>query len=661
MRFVCKAAWLAIAVSGFACGGAPPPPPAAPPPTTAPAVVAAAPDLSEVPEPKHLIGIVRWKNPEVTLKTIYAWTGIRLNASELASEALDKNLAASLALDGPVDAAVTLDERGGDALTPFFAVSVGVRSVEAAKAAAQGLGTVTEIGAGEYKVNLRGKKRKSDKPFCVLSAAVGGSPGRFVCGQHERDVEALRAYMTRTLPKRDFGASDLHIELRMAPIVNVYGPAIHHGLHLAAALGPSKLQIGEPSFDRAIDRLTSGLTEELGTVVQDLDSLTIDLGMAPEKATTSAALHFKGQESWTTNTLANLATRSAPPPPMFWRLPASSTAALYHYLPEARRFEVIRRLAADLLDGWLLHEGVAASDRTPIGSLFADKFVIDSPWVMASGPFAPEPPPKAGSKPSVTNVWQRALAAEGWHVVGVAAPNAVADFLKTASSATSRPKIQAFIKSKLASLHFDEDQGQGAKKWPTAFTLKSAAAPKELPKGSLAFELAISPRDTTDDDGGKKTAPKKGPPLPVKVHILVVSEALQTWVATGSEKAELTKALLATLESAPESGTLAARQELAALRDGKFAGASFTTLEAVVQSWSAPAAWVDAEASRSTLAAYSLLASSPNKGTTPILATDEIKAGDGVTWTVRFDVPKGVIEDAVLLAASSGLASLPRP
>jgi hypothetical protein len=346
---------------------------------------------------------------------------------------------------------------------------------------------------------------------------------------------------------------------------------------------------------------------------------------------------------------------------MFWRLPASSTAAVYHYLPEARRFEAIRRLAADLLDGWLQHEGVAAADRTPVGSLLADKFVIDSPWVMAHGPFAAEAAPKAGSKAAAPDVWQSALLASGWHIVGMATPNPAADFLKSASSTTNRPKIQAFIKSKLASLHFGDEAADGATKWPAGFTLKPAVAPKELPKGSLAFELSISRRDPAPDDGAKKAAPKKGPLPPVKVNVLVVSETAQTWIAIGSEKTQLAKVLLASLEAAPESGTLAARQDLAAIHDGKGAGASFTTLEAVVQSWSAPAAWVDAEAAKGTLGTSALLGSAPNKGKTPIISTDEIKTGDGVTWTARVDVPKGVIEDAVILAASSGLASLSRP
>src|SRR5579859_774867 len=91
-----RTAWFAIAFAQVACGGAPPPPPA-PPPAPLPAPVAAAPDLSEVAEPKRLVGIMRWKSPSATLGTIKEWTGVGIDAAQLATEAIDKSLASALA------------------------------------------------------------------------------------------------------------------------------------------------------------------------------------------------------------------------------------------------------------------------------------------------------------------------------------------------------------------------------------------------------------------------------------------------------------------------------------------------------------------------------------------------------------------------------------
>jgi hypothetical protein len=55
-----------------------------------------------------------------------------------------------------------------------------------------------------------------------------------------------------------------------------------------------------------------------------------------------------------------------------------------------------------------------------------------------------------------------------------------------------------------------------------------------------------------------------------------------------------------------------------------------------------------------------MLESTPNRGKTPILFASEIALDNGITWRSRFDVPKGVIEDAIVLVASSRLM-LPKP
>src|SRR5258708_13327553 len=117
----------------------------------------------------------------------------------LAAELVAKGLAETLAYDAPVDAVVTLDPKSNDFI-PLTAVSVGVRSLEEARRAAQAMGSVTEVRPGEYKVSLRHGRRKSDKPFCILRAAAGVAPPRFVCGSRDREVNAPPPSIPRTLP-----------------------------------------------------------------------------------------------------------------------------------------------------------------------------------------------------------------------------------------------------------------------------------------------------------------------------------------------------------------------------------------------------------------------------------------------------------------------------
>jgi hypothetical protein len=648
-------------MAAVSCGGAPPapptPPPAPPPTAAAPTVVAA--DVSDAPEPTHLVGILRWKSPQATLDTVNRWIGMRFTGSTLAAEVLDKGLADTLAYDAPVDAVVALDPKSND-FTPLSAVSIGVRSLDEARRAAQAMGAVTEVRPGEYKVTLRHGKRKSDKPFCILRSAAGMAPARFVCANREREVNALSGYMTHSLPTRDLGTSDLHIELHAPPAMQLYGTLLTGLMRSGTIASRSKLEIGEPAFDRAIDAAASGVSEELIALANDLDTLTVDASVAPDHMNASFALRMKGQQSWTSGTLANQGARAAEPPPIFWHLPANSSMASYRYQPDAHRFDTIRHTLSDLLDGWLAHEGMALADRAPLTALLADKYSSDSPWVSASGPYATAEP-TASKKGTQGDVLQAAVDGSGWYMVGMAAPNQLADALKTLANGINRPKIQAFVRDKLADLDkTKEAAAKAAKPGGQAVTLKSTPAPKELPKGSLDFELTVSREalDSPPHDGPKAKAPSLAP---IKLHLLVVPEAAQTWAALGGDRAQLVKTVLAATEGAPESGTIAGRQDLGPLKNGKFVAGSFMTLDSFMHSWFNVVAVKDDAFAKTLQQTRSMLSSTPNKGKAPLFLTTEASPGDGMTYTMRLDVPKGYIEDLIMLIASASMSALARP
>jgi hypothetical protein len=287
--------------------------------------------------------------------------------------------------------------------------------------------------------------------------------------------------------------------------------------------------------------------------------------------------------------------------------------------------------------------------------------VNDSAWVAAGGQFEHEANPKPAAKGATTapaDPLQKAIDGFGWHLAGIATPNQTAELVKNLAAALSRPKLQAALRAKLADLLSGEEGNESTASIPTGFTFKPTAAPKELPKGSLAFELALT-RDPVRTTGNKK-APAKPPP-PAKLQVMVVPESARTWVILGGDKAQLTKTVLAATEAAPLTGKLASRTDLAAMKDGKFSAASFTTLQSFLESIGGAARLsLDPEASRSAAEAHSMLESTPNRGKTPILFASEIALDNGITWRSRFDVPKGVIEDAIVLVASSRLM-LPKP
>jgi hypothetical protein len=128
------------------------------------------------------------------------------------------------------------------------------------------------------------------------------------------------------------------------------------------------------------------------------------------------------------------------------------------------------------------------------------------------------------------------------------------------------------------------------------------------------------------------------------------------------DKAQLTKTVLAATEAAPVAGKLTGRADLAVMKDGQFTSASFGTLQSFLESIAGGMARIslDPDTTRSAVEARTMLESTPNRGKTPILMTSEIGLDNGITWRARFDVPKGVIEDAIVLAASSRLM-LPKP
>ena len=185
-------------------------------------------------------------------------------------------------------------------------------------------------------------------------------------------MNALSAFMAHTLPTRDLGTSDVHVEIHVAPAMQLYGTLLTGLLRTGTIASRSKLEIGEPAFDRAIDAAASGVSEELIAFANDLDTLTIDSSVLPDQANAKIVMRMKGQQSWTVGTLASAATRAAAPPPMFWHLPASSSMAGYQYPADAHRFDAIRHTLSDLLDGWLAHEGISVADRAPLTTILGD-------------------------------------------------------------------------------------------------------------------------------------------------------------------------------------------------------------------------------------------------------------------------------------------------
>lgn len=639
-----------------ACGGSAPPP-AAPAPATPPkppaTLAAPAPDLTEVPEPNDLVALVRWKNPDASVATVVGWAGLHASLKDAVADLLpDPRFAGVVATSAPVDAAVALDPSAPDTdPQPFAAVSIGLRSLDEAKKAAESRGSVSEVRPGVYRVVER-RHHRHGKVSCVIAASVGEAPARLVCGDRDRDVDALAPYLTRTLPKAQLAPSDLHGEVRFVPVEKRYGQLLRQSLKLGADFVPGQLQIGQPTFDRALTDAVQGLVEEITSLTTDLDTLTFDVGLDPSVAKGSLALKFRDRQSWTVGTLLDSGNRAAAAPPSFWRLPADSSFASFGRGADPKRFAAIRHSLSTLLDGWLAHEGVAPADRQAMTELLSDKYGVDAPSVAATGPLnaaerASLLDAKGGGHP--TQMTRQALASFGWEVLGIEEPSEKwSGAVKNLAAAYNRPGVQKMLKKELSGLELD-----------TALpSVKVVTAPKGLPAGSVELDMAFVPdaieaAGAADFDAhGRRKAKAKVAGPAVHVYFEMMPDAGRTWFAFGGQRDALVSHLIAVKAGAPDSGTIAGRAGLEPLKNGAFASAGFTTVGALLRSFGSGASRTMLELGGGPSVDFErLLNGIPHHGETPILIEYGIQAsGQGATLSSSLEVPKGSIEDAVAAA-----------
>jgi hypothetical protein len=635
LRRVRLLACMAFAGALAGCGGAPPPPaqeqPAQAPPQR-PVVAVASPDLAPVPEPTHLVSLTRWRNPAASFATVRDWTGVPVGTKDALDTLGLADIAGLLADDAPVDAAVAIDPTASGLadLEPLYAVAVGLRSIEDGRKAGELLGSVTETGPGSYRLRIRKGGRRTTMKSCLISAAAGAAPARLVCGRRDRDLDALAAYLTRTLPSADLGPADVHVELRFPPIAQKYGTLINEGLHVGAATIPEHLANGEPTFDNALRRAASGLADELSALAGDLDRLTIDAALRAEGADFSVELRLRDRQSWAAGSLAAMAKRSGLPPPLFWRLPEASTFAGFSFGNDPERQTEIWRTMQELLDGYLLHEKVPPADRAALTNLMSPDYATGATWVGASsGP--------------------------DWTLWGVADQSKSRDWAKKAMAACQRPQLLA-----LAARIVSEQTG-GQKKTrlaPAPLRCKATLPPADLPKGTLDFEIslapppALAPKRAADPNKGER--PRRET---TKIHVLVASQASETWIAVGADRAKLVAPILAVMHGPSAAATLARREGLDGLRAGSLAGGGFVTLETFVRFFArlASAGTGDIARPDDRTAIEQALEATPKKGRTPMLFSSSVAGAGAVVWTGRFAVPRAVFQDLAVLAVASAL------
>lgn len=639
-------------------------------PGPGPQVAASAPfDLSPVPEPANIVGLLRWSNPSATLSALTGCAGlppkltegnVRLAVEELLGEALGdaidkKQLGAVVALDAPVHVVAALDTSQRRNNPPVAAISVGLVSLERAKGAVEASGPLTEMMPGVWRIG--GKERSAAS--CAIVASAGSTPARLLCGDRDKDLTALGPYLARTLPTLAPGGSDLHAEVRFVPLSDKFGAMGKQQLRGLGIIAQSELSIGEPRFDRAIVEAANGIQDELSALIGDADKATLDLGVDPRAClTASGAIDLRGKASWLAGAMVEAADRSASPPPaIFWRLPRHADAAFFARGSDPARYDTILKTLRTLLEGFLTKENVGKpADRKALADLLSMPLGKDTSQVSASGRGA-MPPVKPGTSSAQQIFDQMVESWIGWTLVGVdEGPAVMTKYLKDLVAVYNRPGLLGALKKEL---------GDDGKLLPS---VKTVAAPKELGKSSLDVEIKFTnfpaPNQFAPPPMSKGAA--KPQTISLTVHLLLMGEDKATWVAIGTDRAELVKQLSAVKAGAPDAGTIASRPGLEPMKSGKLVSGGFLTLAPMTRAFSSGinvfSQVLGGGGNPEIQQIMNTLNNLPHKAEGPIFITSQARGGNAPRAEVSLNLSKPVLEDlGALIMAGMKLANALNP
>ncbi len=633
---------LAPVVALAACGGSPPPAAVSPAQPAASAVaVSPPPDLAAIAEPEGLVLFARANKPSEALKVIGGWAGMPMPGSEEAGALVaGESIGNVIDLDQPIDFALALK---GHSMTG--AISAAVRSMDDAKAAF-GKYKLVPADNGALKIDGLGKVGGDDVSkdddggaprVCELVPAFGAATTRLVCAETEEAIHDLAPWLARSAPRLTF-PSDLHVEARFAPVRPLVD-SMRRALPLIAGAALGIRRSGMPELDEAF----RAAIDDLADFTSDCDTIALDAMLGEPQGTITLTSQFRSS----TSLLARLAVahpeRADVPPPMFWKLPADSDAAFFHRGIDATDFEHARDRLAGILGGALGKEGMADADRKAVRDAAAhtlDLVTLKSTYAKgidadaAAKALAAIKSTKSGDDAAREEAER--VAAEkmaGWMIIGLDTPAAkVVATEKEWASAWSRPGVAKWVKTKITD--------------SPPPTMKVTAAPKTLGvKDAAQLEIAVYRPHAVD---AKKKKPAAGKPL--VLHAIVVPDGAASWLVFAAD-ADLA---VAKAKEVLAGGTkMASRPGLASMKDARMTSGGFVSARGIAEddtfAWTLATKW-----SRLSRDAVGALASTPEKGTTPVpFQTTSQPPGASApagTFAATLTVPKGAIESFVRLA-----------
>lgn len=614
-----------------------------PPPATAVAVTAPPPapppaDVTAVPAPDNLIVVGRFSRPVASSKIATDWAHLpELDGSDFVDGLLEgfteskpkAKLGVVVDPAAPIDYAVTLEPRIG--AEPAYAMALGVRSLDAAKAA---LGVAYDLTPGDNGI-LRIEARRATpaeapkgeedaaKP-CELAPSAGASAYRLVCGSSHEALTALGPYLTRTAPRQTI-ASDAHVEFRAQPLKGLatlgrlQGPAI-----LNAVLGLNS------ATEPATTDLVASVVGDLLDYTNDLDAMTLDATLDPAEGTIAFRTTFKSATSFVARMMTAHPERVDVPPAVFSRLPGDTDLAFFGSGLDPADLQHPRDVLVAVAREQLKKTKLPDPDQHALVELVGES-IHGGRALVAHG------------MADATSYWLCESEESGAHTEKMA---------KDALAAFARPAVAKWIKDTLPS------------KIPLP-TWKLAGPIAGLPKGSVHVELTIpEPAPSKPRPNGKKLAvapvPKKptsaasSPSAPRVVHLVFVPDGPRSWFAMSTSEAVIRVKVASVLGAAPAEGTLS--PSLAPFKEMRMTSGGFFTIRSLIEM-----AHDASEGHRAAKRVHweEILGHLPANGTTPILVTAAPGAptseDPGGAYELDLMLPAEAVRDAVWLGVQLSL------
>jgi hypothetical protein len=638
-----------IATFSVGCGGEPLTPTtptattATPPPTTSAVVAEPAP----APEPAETVALVHWKSFDASVSGLSTCAGIPSELSgvftkTLVDEALKdglrgvadtKAMSQLIASDAPMDAIVSLDpQKKGKGMVGF---AVGLKNLEQAKAAAAAVSPTPEITQGIWRIG----DKESHKPACAIATSVGSTPARLVCTERDSQLLQLAPYLARTAPNLTPKGGDLHAEVRFSTLAARFGDEAKSQLRGFGTIAQSQIAIGEPLFDKAAGDAAAAIQGELAAWIGDLDNATIDITADSTRClSASVGIGFKGTSSWLASTVGDRADRAGAPPAIYWRAPKDADQAMFGRATDPSKMAPIIKNLKQLIEGALnkVNAGTPA-ERHAVADLIDMNLSKDTNTVSASGRGESAPLKAKASAQEKADHYVESLI--GWTVIGMDQPadptiKWARDFVKLAGSNTLFSGLR-------------KELGKNASFIPK---LKIDKAPAALGKDAIDVVITADglplPKELGGDSG------PKAPKMKVSVHILVMPDGKNTWIAVGPKLDVLVAHLQMVKAGAPDSGTLASRPGLEALKGGKNMAGGFITMERFVKALTMNLENKNMQ-DPDLQKIKTVVGMMPHKGETPMFITTQVTGGSAPTVKLTFDVQRGTVED--LGAAIKGI------